>query len=589
MGEIPASVHYKPTKDPKVECGNCEFYSGTFCSMFDAYVNPAYVCDKWEAVKPPPPPPKAPSAAHHNRILKAGYKRADELEARMVRVLTPILTKAGRDAAKNFTATTTNHLAASARREDDCAALVGLAPAEARSLVASLALSAAAPSSTSAMVCLKPTPAQAAAIADPDGEPPEYLHVTLVSLGEIDGDLAPIADALRIVAGEHAPLSGTVAGYGQFGTPDGGAIGILLPDVPGLVELRVAVTQALVKAGIDYATDHGYEAHLTVDTTPEPDEADEMLTDTYGKPLTFSELLIVRGDVEVVAIPFTGALPLTAAAKPPAGTTPEELKARTQAVEDAKAALRTRLSDGSDTAAVEAAKADLRAAQSDLYAASAQNPVWSAPAPAEVLDVDALVLALRTKTEPVRVAMVTAMTKTSIEQAGVSFDVSNPYVSREIENTASQITNIAKTTLDNTTKIIQASYAQGLSIPDTAKAIRVGMQEQSVTRSILIARTTLSGATNGGSLAATQAIDAAVGGEGGLSKTWLVAPGAKYPRHELVDGLDGQTQTLDAPFDVDGESMMYPGDPSASPENCCACRCTMTYSSGETVSADDSE
>lgn len=526
-----------------------------------------------EAAKPKPakPAPVAPSAAHHNRILEAGYKRVDELEARMVRVLTPILTKAGRDAAKNFTATATNHLAASARRDADRDALVGLAPAEARSLVASLALNAAAPSPTSAMVCLKPTPAQAAAIADPDGEPPEYLHVTLVSLGEIDGDLAPIADALRIVAGEHAPLSGTVAGYGQFGAPDGGAIGILLPDVPGLVELRVAVTQALVKVGIDYATDHGYLSHLTVDTTPEPNEADEMLTDTYGKPLTFSELLIVRGDVEVVALPFTGALPLTAAAKPPPGVTPEELKARTQAVEAAKAELRTRLSDGSSAEDVEAAKQDLRDAQANLYVASSKNPVWSAPAPAEVLDVDALVLALRTKTEPVRVAMVESMTKQSIEQAGVSFDVSNPYVAQEIENTASQIPNVAATTLDNVTKVIQASYQQGLSIPDTAKAIRVSMQEQSMTRATLIARTTLSGATNGGSLAATKAISAAVGGDTGLSKTWMTASGAKYPRHEDYSDLDGQTQPLDGAFEVGDATLQYPGDPNGPPEEICNC------------------
>ena len=273
--------------------------------------------------------------------------------------------------------------------------------------------------------------------------------------------------------------------------------------------------------------------------------------------------------------------------KPPPSVTPEELKARTQAVEDAKAKLRTALHDGSGEQHVEAVKQELRDAQANLYRASARNPVWTAPAPAEVLDVDALVLSLRTKTEPVRQAMVQAVARQSIEQAGVAFDVSNPYVRREVENTASQITHIAQTTQANVAKIVQASYEQGLSIPDTAKAIRVGMAEQSMTRATLIARTTLAGATNGGSLAATQAIVAATGGTASYAKTWMTAPGATYPRHELVDGLDGQQQPLDQPFDVDGEPMMYPGDPSASPENCCNCRCTLSYADGTEVSADD--
>jgi 2'-5' RNA ligase len=523
--------------------------------------------------KPAPPPPKAPSAAHHNRVLKAGYARADELEARMVRVLTPILTRAGRDAAKNFTATATNHLAASARREADRDALVGLAPAEARSLIASLALNAAGQdiASNSTMIAVKMTPEQATAIAAQGGLDADTLHVTLAYLGEVDGPLDSIAAALRIVAGEHAPLSGVVGGYGAFEPP---GMGILLPDVPGLVELRVAVTQALVKAGIEYGRDHGFEAHVSVITEEQAQAADtndDYPSSVCGSPLTFSELLIVRGDVEVVALPFTGALPLTAAAKPPPSVTPEELKARTQAVEDAKAELRTRLSDGSDAAAVEAAKADLRAAQSNLYVASSKNPVWSAPAPAEVLDVDALVLALRTKTEPVRVAMVESVTKASIEGAGVSFDVSNPYVDAVIKDTASQIPAIAATTQANVVKVISASYSQGLSVPDTAKAIQVAMQEQSYTRAVLISRTTLAGATAGGSLAATKAINAATGGNTSYSKVWMTAGGAVHPRHEDYDGLDGQTQPLDGSFEVGDAQLQFPGDPSGPPEEICNC------------------
>jgi len=502
----------------------------------DEYWNPKPVEAK--------PVPVAPSAAHHNRIIEAGYKRADELEARMVRVLTPILKRAGRDAAANFERFALNHMTAAA-------------------------VTAAAPSPSSAMICLKPTAEQAAAIADPDGEPADQLHVTLVFLGETDDDLGPIVDALTTVAGTFAPLEGVVGGYGLFGT-DNGPLGVLLPDVPGLVELRVAVTEALVAHGIEYSRNHGFEAHITVDQTPEAQEPAEMIS-AYGSPLSFDAVYLVRGDITMQALPLTGTAALTAAAKqPPTNITPEQLQTRTQAVEDAKAELRTALSDGSDAAHVEAAKANLRDAQANLYAASSVNPVWAAPAPAEVLDVDALVLALRTKTEPVRQAMVASTAKASIEQAGISFDVSNPYVSAAVKDTASQITNIAQTTQDNVTKVVQASYEQGLSIPDTAKAIQVAMDEQSFTRATLIARTTLVGATAAGSLAATQAISVATGTE--YSKVWMTADGAKYPRHEDYSGLDGQTQPLDGVFEVGDASLSYPGDPGGPPEEVCNCR-----------------
>lgn len=568
MGDIPASVHYRLSKNIAESCSTCEFWAAGNCTMFNAPVSATYVCDEWEKPKPPPPPPVAPTAAHHNRVIAAGYDRADDLVPRMVNVLTPILRKAGRDAAANFTANATNHLTAAARRDADMAALVGLAPAEARSLVASLALTAAAPTPLSTMVCLKPTAEQAAALTVPTGDPVGMLHVTLASLGEVEGPLDMLGDALRLVAANCGPLTGVVAGSGEFGKPDGDTIGILLPDVPGLVELRVAVTQALVKYGVEYARDHGFEAHASTGTPDAPDTAA-----VFGLPLTFDTLYVVRGDQVEIALPLTGGMPLTAAAakKPPVALTPEQLAARKKAVEDAKDELRTALADGSDPAHVEAAKKNLRDAQTDLYAASAQNPVWAAPAPAELLDVDALILSLRTKTEPVRQAMVEATARTSIEQAGINFDVSNPYVDAAIKDTASQIPGIAQTTLDNVTKVIQASYQQGLSIPDTAKAIQVGMNEQSFTRATLIARTTLVGATAAGSLAATQAIDAATGGNANYMKRWLTAPGATYPRHELVDGLDGQTQPLDAPFDVDGDSLMYPGDPGGDPANVCNC------------------
>ena len=56
----------------------------------------------------------------------------------------------------------------------------------------------------------------------------------------------------------------------------------------------------------------------------------------------------------------------------------------------------------------------------------------------------------------------------------------------------------------------------------------------------------------------------------GLMKEWVHVPAARVPRvsHLLADG---QTRKPDEPFDVAGESLMYPRDPSGSAENTINC------------------
>jgi hypothetical protein len=67
----------------------------------------------------------------------------------------------------------------------------------------------------------------------------------------------------------------------------------------------------------------------------------------------------------------------------------------------------------------------------------------------------------------------------------------------------------------------------------------------------------------------------------------MTAPGAKFPRHEDYDGLDGQTVALDATFDVGEAQLQFPGDPDGPPEEVCNCRCTMEYSGGGEVDAEE--
>lgn len=281
-------------------------------------------------------------------------------------------------------------------------------------------LVSAAPGVTalSTMVAVKPRLEEAEAIAAPGGDPPENLHVTLAYIGEIEGDLAPIADALRLVAATHAPLDGVVGGYGAFEPP---GVGILLPDVRGLVELRTAVCEALIAADIEYGRSHGFEAHMTV-VDPDADPIDGYPESTAGAPLHFDELCIVRGDSEIVAIPFTGALPVTASALVAAG-----------------------------------------------------EPFCL---PAE----------LRGRTDPIRQAFVKAVMTPALEQAGLTWDITNPLAADVISRAGSHVVGIAQTTQDDLMNVINVAHSEGLSIPDTAKAIRSHMTEASNVRATMIAR-----------------------------------------------------------------------------------------------------
>jgi 2'-5' RNA ligase len=678
-----------------------------------------------------PGDPEAVGARQHNEVLKAAYKRGEALEERLVRILRPILEHAGNEAATAFRHRATDHLTASAlRRTDRLAAgraIWGGYPRAALrpSLVAAGGLRGVRPTST--MVCLKPRPEEAEAIADPEGAAPETLHVTLASLGSVEGDLEPVVAAVRQVATEHAPLVGKVGGYGRFDPP---GCGILLPDVPGLVELRVAVTEALVAADLGYARDHGFQPHLTVDGDPEPDEAEQMLERAAGAPLHFDAILVVRGDSEVYEVPLVGSPPLTASG------TPEQVAKAQERVTTEQDSLRHALESG-DQRRIEDAKARVEAAKANLRDLVV-GPQWSKPAGDELIDVKALAQTLRTKTDPVRQALIhnivgsthklidpvggkyrwekvasddvssdeligeidgwageaedvagaaitdaemgdgdlyllrdratgrlvavanveggsdslivrdiassgggagtallrqiareasssklgvrlratpdaagyyrklkgfeegddldfhlpadktaefvgTAKTVAASDRAAAMFDVTNPLIAKALSQSGSKITEIADTTRANVMDIISTAYDEGLSIPDTATLIESAMRDSAEVRARMIARTELVGAINGGSLAATQLVASATGSR--YQKRWLTAVGARYPRHELYDGLDGQTVGLDEQFDVGGESLDYPGDPDGDPGETINCRCTMIYVDGPEASA----
>lgn len=433
-------------------------------------------------------------AAAINRIVQAAHGRIDVLEEKLAAVIEPVLLRAGRDAARRF-----------------------------ENVVASSALTAAGPgvTATSTMIALKPTPEQAAALAVESGLPADTLHITVCYIGDVTGPLDPLVRALEPVARHHAPLSGVVGGIGRFDDYGDGTPVILLPDVPGLSELRVEVTEALAAAGVSYARNHGFLPHLTLLYQPDTDVPS---TAALGLPLSFGDLLIVRGDVEVVPLHLSGPPPITAAA---------------------------------------------------LLAAAQPPPSWHTPYPDEIIDVAALVAEIKARIDPVRLAVIETMVGGVLDEFSIDFDITNPFVATVMQQSASQVTDIADTTRLNVMRTIRASYDAGLSIPHTAQAIRAGMAEAAPERARLIARTEMVGAVNGGSLAAVNIVAQHTGVA--YKKRWMTAPGAKKPRHYIYEGLNGQTRPLSGQFDVGGYPLSFPGDPAGPAHEVCNCRCALGY------------
>jgi hypothetical protein len=216
----------------------------------------------------------------------------------------------------------------------------------------------------------------------------------------------------------------------------------------------------------------------------------------------------------------------------------------------------------------------------EAMVAAGESPGWTPPADDELLTLDEIIARYRGKTDPVRQAAVKDFFQTFGNEAGnhgvsANWTTTNPLIAAELQKTGAQITSVAETTRENVRGVVSRSYRDGLSVPDTAKAIRDYAGTISKSRGELIARTEFVGLVQGASLASTQVVSEETGQ--GYMKVWRTAPGAEYPRHEDYEGLDGQTVPLDGFFDVGGEQLSYPGDPDGDPGEVCNCRCDLEY------------
>lgn len=129
--------------------------------------------------------------------------------------------------------------------------------------------------------------------------------------------------------------------------------------------------------------------------------------------------------------------------------------------------------------------------------------------------------------------------------------------------------NVNETTKRKIKRTLIQGIEEGQTIEDMRKGIQGVFTQATTSRARTIARTETNSVINRGTIEAWKQSEIVE------QKVWLTAPGAETPRHELVPGLNGQTVGLNDFFNVQGEMLDSPGDPSGSPENVINCRCAM--------------
>ncbi len=178
--------------------------------------------------------------------------------------------------------------------------------------------------------------------------------------------------------------------------------------------------------------------------------------------------------------------------------------------------------------------------------------------------------ALRKKVSPFMELVAKKSGQAAIDQIGLDleFNVNNPRVQTMLNEFSNRIVGINDKSYEDVRAILQEAYDNGWSIKEIQNSLEDKFSEFSADRSKRIAITEMNGAVNGASIEGYR--------EAGVEKKeWLTAPGAKYPRHELIEGLDGQIVGIDEAFIVDGEPLMYPGSPDGSAGNVINCHCTI--------------
>lgn len=134
---------------------------------------------------------------------------------------------------------------------------------------------------------------------------------------------------------------------------------------------------------------------------------------------------------------------------------------------------------------------------------------------------------------------------------------------------ARRVEELSRTTAKQLAHVIATARSEGLSTTAVASRIRGHFGETiGRSRAMTIARTEVHSAANAAQEMATQSL-----GRDDAKREWIAASDERT--RDDHNAADGQVVGVNEPFDVGGEALMYPGDPSGSPEQIVNCRCVV--------------
>lgn len=195
------------------------------------------------------------------------------------------------------------------------------------------------------------------------------------------------------------------------------------------------------------------------------------------------------------------------------------------------------------------------------------------PTPEELFDLEEEIELFKVAFKDSVTGQVQTVGQDTLNRLGISgvFDLNRPEVQRAIAgilNAVSEKTN--ETTWNDLISLFEEAEVNGEGIVAIQERLSTYFGDRkSDYQTERIARTTTNGAANAGSYqAALQAEQDGVN----LERVWISALQAGRTRQAHWEA-HGQTVGLHEPFSVDGESLMYPGDPTGSPGNIINCFC----------------
>jgi hypothetical protein len=151
------------------------------------------------------------------------------------------------------------------------------------------------------------------------------------------------------------------------------------------------------------------------------------------------------------------------------------------------------------------------------------------------------------------------------------FDTTNPSVVDFIMARANQLAGqISETTYDQIQEALREGVTAGDDIPAIADRIQEVFSDADDLRATTIARTEVISAYNG----TTELLGTLLPDDVANGKAWITTMDGR--ERDAHADADEQQVALGQPFQVGGEELLYPGDPSGSPENCINCRCAVS-------------